>query len=202
MERNMTYDRVVTYLFLIVLAITTVWDIIYRGGEKIPRIILILVTLIILKLIFKHTFLRKSKVMYVAIEVFIFFSMYLANVLNFYAIEWYDKVLHFASGFLIGIFGFVIYTYLFGGKNNKDIKPMAMVIFTIIFCIACAGAWEIWEFTTDSLFGLTAQNGLEDTMYDIIFGTLGGILMTIFIYRYSKGKKNKLLDKIISEIQE
>ena len=71
-----------------------------------------------------------------------------------------------------------------------------------MFAIACAGAWEIWEFTTDSLFGLTAQNGLEDTMYDIICGTVGAIIVTVPIYRYSKGSKNKILDKLMDEIRE
>ncbi|MGG7078043.1 hypothetical protein [Clostridium sardiniense] len=200
--KKLTYDSVITYLFLILLAITTVWDVIYRGGEKLPRIVLILVTVGLLKLFCRYTFFRKSKMTYVAVLIFIFFSMYLANVLNFYAIEGYDKMLHLASGLLIGVIGFAIYTYLFNPKKNKDIKPFAMVLFTIMFAVACAGVWEIWEFTTDSLFGLTAQNGLEDTMYDIICGTVGGIIVTIPIYLYSKGGKNKLLDKMIKEITD
>ena len=199
---KLTYDKIVTYLFLIIIAITTVWDIVCRDGVKLPRIALILVTLLIFDFIFKRSFLRKSKMKYVAIIIFIFFSMYLANVLNFYAYEGYDKLLHLASGLLIGVIGFAIYTYLFGSKKNTDIKPYAMVIFTIMFAIACAGAWEIWEFTTDSLFGLTAQNGLEDTMYDIICGTVGAIIVTVPIYRYSKGSKNKILDKLMDEIRE
>jgi hypothetical protein len=37
-----------------------------------------------------------------------------------------------------------------------------------------AGCWEIFEFTTDRLFGLYSQNGsLVDTMVDIICGTVG-----------------------------
>ncbi|MGL4571163.1 MAG: hypothetical protein ACRCVJ_08875 [Clostridium sp.] len=197
---KLTYDKIVTYTFLIIIAITTVWDIACRGGEKIPRIVLILGTLLVLDVLFKRSFLRKSKMTYVAIVIFIFFSMYLANVLNFYGIEGYDKILHLASGFLIGFIGFATYTYLFGSKKNTDIKPCAMVIFTIMFAIACAGAWEIWEFATDQLFGLTAQNGLGDTMYDIICGTLGGIFVTIPIYKYAKGYKNRILDKLVSEI--
>lgn len=200
--KKLTYDSVITYLFLILLAITTVWDVIYRGGEKLPRIVLILVTVGLLKVFCRYTFFRKSKMTYVAILIFIFFSMYLANVLNFYAIEGYDKMLHLASGLLIGVIGFAIYTYLFNPKENKDIKPFAMVLFTIMFSVACAGVWEIWEFTTDSLFSLTAQNGLEDTMYDIICGTIGGIIVTTPIYLYSKGRKNKLLDKMIKEITD
>ena len=76
---KLTYDKIVTYLFLIIIAITTVWDIVCRDGVKLPRIALILVTLLIFDFIFKRSFLRKSKMTYVAIIIFIFFSMYLAN---------------------------------------------------------------------------------------------------------------------------
>ena len=48
-----------------------------------------------------------------------------------------------------------------------------MVVFSLLFAIACAGVWEIWEFSTDQIFGFTAQNNsLHDTMWDIICGTV------------------------------
>ena len=200
--KKLSYDSIITYLFSALLIITFIWDEIYRGGEKAPRIPLIFVTLLALKLFCKFTFLKKSKIIYTAIVIFIFFSMYLANVLKFYSIPNYDKILHLSSGLLIGIIGFSVYVYLFKPKKNKEIKRFAMVIFTIMFSIACAGAWEIWEFTTDNLFNLTAQNGLNDTMFDIICGTIGGMIVTVPIYLYSKGMKSNLLDKIIEEIAD
>lgn len=200
--KKLSYQSIITYLFSALLIITFILDEIYRGGEKAPRILLIFITLLALKLFCKFTFLKKSKIIYTAIVIFIFFSMYLANVLNFYSIPNYDKILHLSSGLLIGIFGFAIYVYLFNPNKNKEIKRSAMVLFTIMFSMACAGAWEICEFTTDNLFNLTAQNGLNDTMFDIICGTIGGVIITVPIYLYSKGMKSNLLDKIIEEIAD
>lgn len=200
--KRLSYDSIITYLFFILLIITFIWDEIYRGGEKSPRILLTFITLLALKLFCKFTFLKRSKIIYTAIVIFIFFSMYLANVLNFYSIANYDKMLHLSSGLLIGIIGFAVYVYLFNPNKNKDIKKFAMVLFTTMFSVACAGIWEIWEFTTDNLFNLTAQNGLNDTMFDIICGTIGGIVITIPIYLYSKGMKSKILDNIIKEIAD
>ena len=40
---KLTYDKIVTYLFLIIISITTVWDIVCRDGVKLPRIALILI---------------------------------------------------------------------------------------------------------------------------------------------------------------
>lgn len=199
--KKLSYDMLITYLFLALVAVTGVWDYIARGGIKLPRIALIIFTVIAAKLFFKFTFLKKCKMLYVCVIVFIFFSMYLANVLDFYSITGYDKILHFASGFLIGIFGFAFYVFLFGIKN-KNAKSVAVVIFTIMFSISAAGVWEIWEFTTDQLFGLMAQNGLHDTMYDIILGSLSGVIVSIPIYFYTKGRKNRVLDRIVKEIEE
>ncbi len=75
-------------------------------------------------------------------------------------------------------------------------------MFVIMFSISSAGIWEIWEFTTDSLFNLQAQNGLVDTMWDIILGTVSGIIMSIPIYAYAKGKNIKFIDRIVKEVME
>ncbi|WP_194192271.1 DUF2238 domain-containing protein [Clostridium chrysemydis] len=200
--KKISYDRLITFAFYILLIGTAIFDGIYRDGVKLPRIALIFVTIIGLRILFTQTFLKKSRAMYVAILVFVFLSMYLANVMNFYNIEYYDKMLHFASGFLIAILGFIVFVYLFKDKRNKAIKPISALLFVIMFSASSAAIWEIWEFTTDSLFNLQAQNGLVDTMWDIVLGTLSGVIMSIPIYMYAKGKNIKFIDKIAREILE
>lgn len=82
-------------------------------------------------------------------------------------------------------------------------NPLTSAIFVILFATAAAGVWEIWEFTTDSLFGLTAQNNsLNDTMWDIICGTVVGLITAIPIYINSKTNNIKIINRIISEIEE
>ena len=42
---------------------------------------------------------------------------------------------------------------------------------------SAAGLWEIWEFAGDKLLGTTSQNAsLDDTMYDIILGSVSAII--------------------------
>jgi uncharacterized membrane protein YjdF len=41
--------------------------------------------------------------------------------------------------------------------------------------MAFAAAWEICEFASDQLIGTVSQGGLEDTMADIMAGTMGGL---------------------------
>lgn len=200
MKKLWTEDKA-TVSFYLLLIVTSIWDVLARGGVKVPRIILIGITILAAKILFTRTFLKKSRAAYLTTLAFIFFSMYLANVMNFYAIPYYDKILHFFSGIILATFGFIIYVNFFGDRDNKTVKPMAMVIFLIFFCAGSAALWEIWEFTTDSLFNLTAQNGLVDTMWDIILGTGGGLFVIYPVYLYEKGKEIKILKKIAEEMK-
>lgn len=201
MKRKLKYDDLITIMFMILLAITYGWDAIARDGIKCPRILLIVLTLIFARIVFKNTFLRKSRAAYVVTMAFIFASMYLANVFDFYGFLHYDKILHLASGVILAVFGFIIYIYLGNNQIHKEMRPAAMIFFSLVFTIAAAGVWEIWEFSTDQIFGLTAQmNSLHDTMWDIICGTIGGLIMNIPIAMYSKGKQIRLLSKIVEEM--
>lgn len=201
MKKRLTYDNLITFTFLCLLAVTLIYNIIFQSGNKLQRIILCFVAVIAAKIFFSVTFLKKSKATYVSTIVFIIISMYLGNILNIYTyIPNYDKILHLVSGVIIGIISVIIYAYFLKDQLNK-INPMFMVFFSIIFTIALAGGWEIWEFTTDRLFGLESQlNSLVDTMTDIICGTIGGLVALIAIYKFAKGKKNRFLEAIINEI--
>ncbi|MGL5417209.1 MAG: hypothetical protein ACRDAU_16195 [Clostridium sp.] len=193
-------NKKLTYGFYILLVLTAVYDLYARGGEKIGRLLLIGVTLFLISIIYPKSFLKKSSIIYKITLGFIFLSMYLANVWNFYGINHYDKFLHLTSGIILGFIALAFYMYMFDIKEKKDINCTKLIIFTIMFLVAVAGLWEVWEFTTDSLFNLTAQNGLDDTMWDIILGTLGGVVVLIPIVLYSKGKKIKLIEEFIQNV--
>lgn len=191
-------DNIITTLFYILLGITAMWDYIIRGGEKTARIVLIYVTIFLVRYIYKKTFLKRYDFLYGVTLFFIFISMYLANVFNFYAFKNYDKFLHLLSGIILAIVGLIIYMYLSNYSLNNGMKKATVIIFPMIFAIACAGVWEIWEFTTDQIFGLTAQcNDLHDTMWDIICGTVGGAISCFFIGLYLKGMNIKIIKGII-----
>lgn len=195
----MKLDKLLTMIFYILLLVTAIIDSLYRDGIKFWRIILIYVTIFVVRIIFNKTFLKKFLSTYIITLIFIFISMYLANVWDFYAIDNYDKFLHFISGILIGFLGLVIYIYLSNGNINNEMKPITIFIFPLIFSIAIAGVWEIWEFFTDQVFGLTAQWNLDDTMWDIILGSLGGGISSVLIYYSNKSKKIRVIQRLINK---
>lgn len=201
MKKKMTYDNLITYILFIILIATLIYNYVYRGGDKIGRLLLTMFTIIAVKTLFKVTFLKKSKAAYILIVTFIMISMYLGNVFDFYGyIKNYDKVLHFLSGMIISLLSIIIYSY-FTQENINNINKKFVIFFSFIFITSLAGLWEIWEFTTDRIFGFQAQcNSLTDTMLDIISGTLGGVFLLILIYLLGIRRKSKILERIIEEV--
>jgi len=119
------------------------------------------------------------------IFIFILLSLFGGNSLNLYhIIPYWDRILHFLSGFIIAKIGFEIYN-----KIEKNIKNKKLIsLFALLFSISCACVWEIYEFFSDILFKTNAQNNsLNDTMWDIILGISSAILY-LFMPKIKKEK--------------
>lgn len=189
---------------MIILIFTAVYDFIFRDGEKLFRIGLMAVTLWIMYFVYKKTFLRKSRISFYLIYSFIIGAMYLGNVFDFYIIiPMYDKILHLLSGGIIGMIGYILFLHVSNGNNDGSFKNYMPVLFSIMFSIAGAAVWEIWEFSTDQLFGFMSQNNsLHDTMWDIICGSIMGVIVNIPIYLYIKGMKIKFIENIVKEMKK
>lgn len=187
----------------IVLIITSIFNFIFFKGNKIFKIGLIIVTLWLMYFIYKKTFLKKSRISFYLLFSFIIGAMYFGSVFNFYEIiPMYDKFLHLLSGFVASTIGFVIFLNITNNEINIY-KSYAPALFSIIFAIAVAAIWEIWEFSTDQLFGFLSQNNsLHDTMWDIICGSAVGVISSIPIFLYTKGKKFKYIEKVIEEMKK
>ena len=192
----------VNIIYMAVLIITFVYKYAIKDYDELFRIGLAAVTAWIVYFTCKITFLKKSEICFYVILAFTFSSIYLGNVWDLYRIiPIYDKLLHLLSGVIIAVIGLVLFLYLNNGKIKGDFNTYFAVIFSIIFSIAAAGIWEIWEFSTDMLFGFHSQNNsLIDTMMDIICGSIMGIITNIPIYLYIKGKNISFIEKIIDEI--
>ena len=120
-----------------------------------------------------------SESVYRLVMLFVFLSMYVGKIFSMYEIiVFWDKILHFLSGLILVKLGIDIYRKM-GGAKIKNLENF----FAFIFAAACAGIWEIYEFTTDFLFSLTSQqNSLIDTMLDIICGCASALIFVIIMH--------------------
>ncbi|NNE39067.1 MAG: hypothetical protein HKN08_12235 [Gammaproteobacteria bacterium] len=125
--------------------------------------------------------------------VFLYASLFLGEVHNYYDVYWWwDVVLHAGSGLLLGIIGFLL-VYVLNEKDDINLELTAgfMGLFAFVFAVALGALWEIFEFTMDTLFGMNMQktmfndtSGLTDTMLDLIVDAVGAAIISILGYGY------------------
>lgn len=123
--------------------------------------------------------------------IFIFLAHFLGSIVDLYhTIYWYDSFTHFLSGILIAFLA----TYILVLCKKYSEKS---IVFTVLFIMGLsflvAGLWEMFEFTSDKLFGKDAQNvlttGVDDTMKDMIVAALGTALYCIlYVYEECENK--------------
>ncbi|MBD3360251.1 hypothetical protein GF366_00445 [Candidatus Peregrinibacteria bacterium] len=125
------------------------------------------------------------------IIIFIFLSLFLGEIHTYYyRFWWWDIFLHAESGFLLGIFGYILVYVLNEQKNiNITMKPGFLSLFAFTFAMATGTLWEIFEFIMDNIFGFNMQkSGLMDTMGDLILNASGALLISVIGYLWMKKK--------------
>lgn len=134
--------------------------------------------------------------------VFIYASLFLGEVRGYYIrYWWWDAVLHAASGFLLGILGFLL-VYVLNERDDVDLhmRPRFVALFAFMFAVGMGAIWEIFEFAMDQLFALNMQkSGLIDTMWDLIVDTVGALIIALIGWSYlRKAGSDSFLERWIS----
>lgn len=188
----------------VIYMIVIVWSIILATGIN-GDMYGLLIRLSIIPILFVPQILEKMFSIKINIElitiytIFIFLSHFLGSIVNLYhQIYWYDSFTHFLSGFVVSFFAFYLLIN-FKKYNPKSIFFNILFIFSV--SLAVAELWEVFEFTSDKLFGKDAQNvlttGVDDTMKDMIVAGFGSILFCISYLYEEINKKIIFIRKII-----
>lgn len=143
----------------------------------------------------------------VAAVLFMFAALFLGEMRDFYfRVWWWDSLLHFTSGILLGLFGFVL-AYAMNEDDRIDLhlKPSFMATFAFFFALSVGALWEIFEFAMDQIFGMQMQkpkfgdlSGLTDTMLDLILDALGGLVISVFGWRVIRRRNGSLVEAMIA----
>lgn len=141
----------------------------------------------------------------------------------YYTIWWWDTALHFVGGGFAVILGYEVVCAM--QKRDKKYSPVPIVLLCAFgYSFMLGIAWELFEFTFDQLAGGDAQHWsyalaeaadytrtiftlsdiarfpIMDTMADIVFNTIGAVIVyvTLYFFPYNhKGKRdiNALFDQ-------
>lgn len=158
-----------------------------------------------------------------AFTLFTFMAMFFGEILSFYGrFRWWDSMLHFSSGIMFGIIGYMLFVSLNRDSGiRRRLNPVSVVLFVFCFSVACGTVWEIFEFAGDSLFGMNMQRwmnnyspaewaalqnmsnasnpGLMDTMKDIINDTVGTLISITMILPLVKWNNRYVKTGVTSE---
>ncbi len=185
--------------------------------------ITVFVTLLALLLTYFYIIFAKYKVVIpkefqVIIIFFIFISLFLWEVHNFYEkIFWWDTLLHTFAWIAMWFIGFLIMYMLY--KAWKLIAPKIIIaIFAFSFAMMLWAVWEIFEFTVDEYTNANMQKAknleiaywyfdtrlwVRDTMFDLMIDALWAFIASVTWYIYlKKWEKFKFLHNIIEKFEE
>jgi hypothetical protein len=140
------------------------------------------------------------------ITIFVYSSLYLGEVRDYYLVFWWwDALLHATSGLILGLIGFVVVFMLNKEKQVRlEMSPAFLCLFAFTFAVALGAVWEIIEYSVDFFFTTNMQaSGLVDTMGDLIIDTAGALIVSFLGYFYIKsGKRDPLTKRLLKKFEE
>lgn len=203
--------RSVVWILLAIMAIELVFVILHQQWLNLFLVVVIMMAT------FSPIFLGRHFRVYLPPEfqvmaiVFVFASLFLGEMRQFYVrIWWWDIALHTSSGFLLGVFGFLlVYTLNENAHIELTMRPRFVALFAFLFAVAVGAVWEIFEYSMDSFFGMNMQkpmlgdpSGLTDTMWDLIVDTVGALIVSLMGWWYMRRGKRSFIESGIEKFIE
>ncbi|MDY6817835.1 MAG: hypothetical protein SVG88_04160 [Halobacteriales archaeon] len=106
---------------------------------------------------------------------------------SFYrSLWWWDHLTHALSSSVVAAVGYSTIRALDEHSDLISIPPKLMFVFIILFVVAFGVVWEVIEFAIGGIAAVLGgeavltQYGLDDTMLDLIFDVVGGILVAVW----------------------
>ncbi len=185
--------------------------------------ITVFITILTLLLTYFYIIFAKYKIVIpkeiqVIIIFFIYFSLFLWEVNDFYEkIFWWDTLLHTFAWIALWFIGFLMMYMLYKAWKVKAPK-IIISIFAFSFAMMLWAVWEVFEFWVDEFTTANMQKakdleliywyfdtrlGVRDTMYDLMIDWIWATIASITWYIYlKKWEKFKLLHSIIEKFEE
>jgi len=200
-ERNLYLT--ITWVIQVLLAVGLVLFAFRRNWENVfLTAVIIALTLVPAFLFRRYRVIIPPEFQLVA-ALFNFLSLFLGSALDFYYhFWWWDFVLHAASGFLLGIIGFIaLFVMNQTDRVRPAMKPGFIAFFGVTFAVTLGVAWEIFEFLMDRFWPYlnmqTGESGVVDTMVDLIVDTLGAVIVAVMGYAYLKTGRYSFIADIV-----
>ena len=122
-------------------------------------------------------------------------------------VGWWDHLTHTLSSSVVAAAGYATVRAIDVHSEEIYLPPRFMFVFILLFTVAFGVFWEVIEFALGGLGSVVGgsiltQYGLEDTMLDLLFDLLGGIIVAVWGTAYLTdvvGALTRRLDRMRAE---
>lgn len=118
------------------------------------------------------------------LEFLIFLALFLhvlGGVMGLYGtFEWWDTMTHLISTFMLAIVALTIIYLMHTYWSGLTMDIRAIMVFTIFIAAFLGAIWEVMEWSVDQILGTHEQNGLDDTMKDLVMD-MGGAMIAAML---------------------
>lgn len=112
-------------------------------------------------------------------------TVHTAGTLGLYEqFQWFDNIAHTISAMVIAGLGYSSFRALELHSNELDVPPAFRAVFILVFVLATGVFWEVLEF---ALGNLITVYGVQDIVTDMMFNTLGAIIVAVWGTGYLGG---------------
>ncbi|ELY76286.1 hypothetical protein [Natrinema gari] len=115
---------------------------------------------------------------------------------------WWDHMTHALSASLVAGAGYATVRALHEHANGIHFPQRFVAVFILLFVLAFGVLWEILEFAialSAQALGINAvltQYGLADTMLDIVFNSIGGLIVALWGGAYLTDVTSAIRDRL------
>ncbi|MFD1599046.1 hypothetical protein [Halobellus rarus] len=117
---------------------------------------------------------------------------------------WWDHVTHTLSASLVAGVGYATTRAVDIHSDSVSLPPRFQFVFILLFVLAFGVLWEVIEFgiglaaAYTGTPGVLTQYGLEDSMLDLVFDTVGAIVVAI----YGSTQLGEVVDALTERLAE
>jgi hypothetical protein len=130
-------------------------------------------------------------------------TLHAVGALGLYAaVGWYDSLAHALSASIVAGVGYALARSVEGHTRAVSFTPEFRAVFVVLFVLAVGVGWEILEFASGgaaSLLGgeaVLAQYGTTDIVNDLVFNTLGAVLVAVWASAHFEGVADRLVGSV------
>lgn len=117
-------------------------------------------------------------------------------------LDWWDHLTHAMSASLIAAIGYTFARAVDLHSDEIHIPKQFAFVFILLVVMSFGVIWELFEFGLDIVADTTgvsmplAQHGLDDTVRDMMFNTLGAIMVATFGQAHLSGVAESVTERL------